>query len=92
MLIVAARFTHQVLPVRHVRARASLPISEDGPRDDHPRDEREWNGHTAAGERVWPAHVPRVAEETHPLLGVGPTPLDGWKERVEIVFRNAEWT
>ena len=63
--------------------RERMPVREIRLRVEHRRkkhDVREGNGHAAAGERV--AHVPRITEEDDALLGVWPTLLDRWEERI----------
>ena len=68
-------------PVKNVRE--CMPIREVRLGSEHRCEEhnvRKGNGHAAAGERV--AHVPRVTEEDDALLGVWPTLLDGWEERI----------
>lgn len=75
------RLARPVPPVENLRER--VPVGEVELSGDHRREEhdiRKGDGHAAAGERM--THVPRVAEEDNTFLGVRPTLLDRWQERV----------
>jgi hypothetical protein len=75
------RLARPVPPMKNLRER--VPVGEIELGGDHRREEndiREGHCHAAAGERM--THVPRVAEEDNTLLGVWPTLLDRWQERV----------
>ena len=75
------RLARPMPPVKNFRER--MPVGEVELSGDHRREEndiREGDGHAAAGERM--THVPRVTEEDNSLLGVRPTLLDRWQERV----------
>lgn len=74
-------FARPMPPVENLRER--VPVGEIDLSGDHWREEhdiREGDGHAAAGE--WMTHVPRVAEEDNTFLGVRPTLLDRWQERI----------
>jgi hypothetical protein len=75
------RLAYPVPPVENLCER--VPVGKVELSGDHRGEEhhiREGDGHTAASERM--THVPRVAEEDDTLLGVPPTLLDRWQERV----------